>query len=1076
MQDPGPRNRTLVRGLTLQQAYLLANVPLIAAIFLLPHYHTYLWGLMGWSAAVAVLVGVIRHRPEHRLAWILVSLALGAFISGDITYDVLTLFLHRVNPFPSLADILYLITYPLLAAGLYWIVRARRRGPDSGALLDALTVTAVALLLSWIYLIQPYVHAQNMTVAQKAFSIAYPLGDILLVSVLARLLSGGGLRNVAVAFLSVGGMGLLAADVAYGWIQLNGTWHVGGLTDVGWVAFYVLWGAAALHPSMRQLTEKQPRRYERLSPASLLVLSAVSLVAPLLLVWRAVATGSANDAAIIGSVSALLFVLVMARLTGLARTQAVHARREHALRAFGERLVATTGLPEVYVASLDAVAAMVADSAVVLVVTEADGSIEHAVASLPAGSVTADLRVRDARSTGNLSVHLATGERVPGVGTEDLWTSICMSGPGAPRRRLLVAHSKPLPPDVASVLDAVGAQLVLAVDRVALSQALHERRSEARFRSLVQNASDVILIVGANGRLEAETPSVQGVLGYTPTAIASMTITQLLHRDDTELALALIESMLSGSHPAAVRTEWRVRHADGRWLQMEVLGNDLSGDANIAGIVLVLRDVTERKRLEDELRHQAFHDGLTNLANRVMFHEQVGNALARRDRQGMSVSVLVLDLDDFKLVNDTLGHGAGDELLVQVGRRLVGCLRTGDTAARLGGDEFAVCTESETHGAAPTALVERIAEALHAPFVVAGNEIVARVSIGVSVAGATTTGAADMLREADLALYAAKNAGKATFRFFEPALHQAVLNRLDQRAALERAIEEGQLCVWYQPIVRLADAHIVGVEALARWNHPDRGFVGPSEFIPLAEESGLVIPLGRWVLNQACHDLADWQRRVPQAADLHMSVNVSARQLQSAQFTETVQQCLREHGVQPSSLTLELTESVLVQDDDVILQRLQSLQSRGITLSLDDFGTGYSSLSYLHRFPIGTLKIDRSFVLGMEREDGAALVDAIVSIGHSLGLGLVAEGIEHGDQARRLQALGCQFGQGYLFARPMDADALESLLRGSGTPSVPAGGVVRLAPILLSEPEGTPQINPIAPDRPPAMLAAKGDR
>ena len=1066
MQFMAPSTRQPIRRPTLQRAYLLANIPLIAAIFLVPRYHTYLWGLMGFAAAGAVVVGVVKHRPTHPLAWILVALALVAFISGDVTYDVLTLFLHRVNPFPSAADLLYLTTYPLIAAGLFHIVRARRRDPDFGALLDALTVTSVALLLSWIYLIQPYVHAQGMTDVQKAFSIAYPLGDILILSVLARLLSGGGLRNGTVAFLSTGAIGLLAADVAYGWIQLNGTWHVGGPTDLGWVAFYVFWGAAALHPSMRQLTEKQPMRYRRLSPAWLVVLSAVCLVAPLLLVWRAVVSGNANDAAIIASVSALLFVLVMARLTGLARTQAVNARREHALRTFGERLVAATELGDVYIASLDAVAAMVGEAVLACVVTETDASGEHVRAARPTGVVSGDLLVREGAEIGAvLGVSIPGEQSIPGVRLGSHWTSIPMSGADGARRRLLLAHSDPLPPDVVAVLDAVGDQLTLAVERVALTQVLHERRSEARFRSLVQNASDVILIIGANGRVQAETPSLQGILGYAPEAVASMSIGQLLHPDDTAQALALIESMLSGSHRAAVRTEWRVRHADGRWLQMEVLGNDLSGDAHVAGVVLVLRDVTERKRLEDELRHQAFHDGLTNLANRVMFNEQVENALMRRGRQGMSVSVLVLDLDDFKLVNDTLGHGAGDELLVHVGRRLQGCLRVGDTAARLGGDEFAVCTESEIPGAAPTALVQRIMEAIHAPFAVAGTEITARASIGVSVANRSTDCAADMLREADLALYAAKSAGKATFRFFEPSLHQAVLNRLEQRAALGKAIDEGQLCLFYQPIVRLPDARIVGVEALVRWNHPERGFVGPAEFIPVAEESGLVIPLGRWVLDQACADLADWQRRIPQARKLRMSVNVSARQLQSGQFAETVQRCLLERGVRPSSLTLELTESVLVQDDKVILQRLQSLQSRGITLALDDFGTGYSSLSYLHRFPIGVLKIDRSFVLGMAREDGMALVDAIVSIGHSLGLDLVAEGIEHDDQARQLESLGCQYGQGYLFARPMPADALEVLLTQQPPDPAPTGPIVALSPMHADQ-HAHPASLPIVADQP----------
>ena len=1016
---------------TLQQAYLAANVPLVVAIFLLPGYHTYLWGGMGLAATVAVVVGVARHHPRHPGAWVLVALALATFIAGDVTYDVLTKWLHKPNPFPSVADIFYLATYPLLGAGLFSMVRARRREPDAGALLDALTVTLSALLLSWIYLIQPYVHAHGMTLIAKAISIAYPLGDILILCVLVRLLSAGGLRNVSFAFMSAGAIGLLVADVVYGWIQLNGNWAVGGPTDLGWVAFYVCWGAAALHPSMRQLTEQQPRRYRQLSSFTLVALAAVTLVAPLLLVERVLASGKATDAAMIGATSALLFALVIARLAGLARVQAVQARREHALRQFGDRLVAAGELGDIFVATLEAVRAMVGPAARALLLTEAHAgdTVETVLAADPGGLTGYLLRV-DLGGRANLApgVSMANGLPIPGIGPLLSWTSVPLSRPEGPCRRLLVARAEPLPLDVLAMLDAVGAELTLAIERVELARVVHERRSEARFRSLVQHASDVILIVDAQGRVKAETPSVRDVLGYTPEVVATMTISGLLHPGDADQAIALIDSMLSGARSTAVRTEWRVRHADGRWVQMEVLGNDLSEDAHVAGVVLTLRDVTERKRLEDQLRHRAFHDSLTSLANRALFNDRVENALRRRERRGSAVSVLLLDLDDFKLVNDTLGHGAGDELLVQLADRLKGCLRPEDTAARLGGDEFAVCTESDCDGFSPTVLVNRILDAIRTPFQVAGTTVAGRVSIGVSVASEETRTAADMLREADLALYAAKGAGKATFRFFEPSLHEAVLARLEHRAALEKAIAEGQLCLYYQPIVRLADTRVVGVEALVRWNHPDRGVVGPADFIPVAEESGLILPLGRWVLDRACADLARWQRHIPQAEGLSMNVNVSARQLHSSQFVEMVNDCLAAHGISPSSLSLEITESVLVQDEDGILRSLRTLHDQGITLALDDFGTGYSSLSYLHRFPMGALKIDRSFVVGMDREDGVALVDAIVGIARSLGLDLVAEGIETDEQAHQLELLGCQSGQGYLYARPLPASALEDLL------------------------------------------------
>ena len=322
--------------------YLGANVPLVATVFLLPQYHVYLWGLLGMGSAAAIVVGVIRNRPAHRLAWLCVALAVTTFAAGDITYDVLTEFLHQSNPFPSVADAFYIATVPLLVAGLAAMVwTRRRRDGDTGAMLDALIITSGCAVLSWIYLIQPYVRAVDINLFSKLTSIAYPLGDILILCVLVRLVFGGGTRNMSVRFLTVGALGLLVADCAYGWIQLHGSWKVGGPTDLGWVLFYVCWGAAALHPAMRELTVEQPRRPRHLKPVTLALLSATSLVAPLLLVWRDV-DGVPSDAGVLAGASALVFVLVMLRLTGLATAQSVYARREQALRSFSERLVTAT--------------------------------------------------------------------------------------------------------------------------------------------------------------------------------------------------------------------------------------------------------------------------------------------------------------------------------------------------------------------------------------------------------------------------------------------------------------------------------------------------------------------------------------------------------------------------------------------------------------------------------------------------------------------------------------------------------------------------------------------------------------
>ena len=1013
------------------RCYLGANVPLVVATFALPEYHLFLWGSLGVGASVAVFVGVVKNRPQHRLAWIAIAASLATFVSGDISYDVLTRVLHESNPFPSIADAFYLATYPLITLGLLGMVRARRHEKETRALLDALIVTVACALLSWIFLIQPYVRAHGMTLFQKVISIGYPLGDIVILGLLLRLVLTGAMRNRSMQLLTLGGAGVLVADTAYGFIQLNGTWKVGGPVDLGWVLFYLCWGAAALHPSMVELTVAQPRRLSHASLSTLLVLSATTLVAPGLLVWQAATTGVARDGGVIGAASGVLFMLVMARMTGLARAQTIQARRERALRAMGERLVAASELDQVDAAAIEAVRALVGASLTIAMVTVPEGGRQRVSVAEPPGLVGALLEVEEA--DGQLvGVTWIDGPRTSVV-TATRWKSIALSGLGRPAAsRLLIGYHGRLSLGSEIVIDALASQLTLAADRVHLAKALHRRQSEARFSALIQNASDVILVAAATGAVRFETPSVEAVLGYRLEVANSLPLTALLHVDDIKSANALIDAMLAGSRSGPIRTQWRVLHADGRWLDMEVIANDLSEGGKVVGVVLTLRDVSDRKVLEDELRHRAFHDGLTNLANRVLFTDRVDHAMERMARLGTDVSVFVMDVDDFKVVNDTLGHAAGDDLLVQLARRLVECLRDGDTAARLGGDEFGVCIET-AFGTQPdlAATAQRILDVMRPPFSVGGIDVAARVSIGISTAGQTLNSSANMLREADLALYAAKNAGKGTYQFFEPGLHRMVLARLERRAALETAIEGGQLVLHYQPVVKLSNGDIVGMEALVRWRHPEKGLIPPLDFIPLAEESGLVVPLGRWVLDQACTDLSRWQEKWTTAGlpPLRCAVNVSARQLQSTDFLKSVDETLALHRVKPSWLIIEITESVLVQDSEDVMSRLRDLHSRKIALALDDFGTGYSSLSYLHRFPIQILKIDQSFVRGMdEHDDRKKILDAIVALAASLGLELVAEGIEHESQANYLRKTGCEYGQGFHLGRPIPADAMGELL------------------------------------------------
>jgi diguanylate cyclase (GGDEF)-like protein len=464
---------------------------------------------------------------------------------------------------------------------------------------------------------------------------------------------------------------------------------------------------------------------------------------------------------------------------------------------------------------------------------------------------------------------------------------------------------------------------------------------------------------------------------------------------------------------ALVRGDYR-RVAPSRNHEVNALGHAISD----------LGSQLERKLAE--LTHQASHDPLSRLPNRKLFLQCLEEALVRG--RGIGVAVLFLDLDNFKIVNDSLGHAAGDRLIVLVTERLAACLGEepglGATMARLGGDEFTILLPRATDDLTARRVAERLARSLAEPFQIGRHELVVSASIGLARSSAVLSGAEDLLRAADVAMYHAKGTGRGTYVVYESAMGQRAAERLDKETELRHAIETDALRVYYQPIVDLATGRVRELEALVRWHHPQHGLISPAEFIPLAEETGLIVPLGRWVLNEACRQLRVWQQSGRFDPALILNVNVSARQLQQRDLTASVRQILEAHHLQPQSLTLEITESCLMQESDA--GQLRDLAALGVNLAIDDFGTGYSSLSYLSRLPIGTLKIDRSFIarLGQEPES-TAVVQTIIALAHALGLSVTAEGIEQSDQAAHLRALGCTRGQGFLYAHPVPAADLD---------------------------------------------------
>jgi diguanylate cyclase (GGDEF)-like protein len=452
--------------------------------------------------------------------------------------------------------------------------------------------------------------------------------------------------------------------------------------------------------------------------------------------------------------------------------------------------------------------------------------------------------------------------------------------------------------------------------------------------------------------------------------------------------------------------------------------DNLLNDPTVQGVVVTMRDVSEQKSLEEELKHQAFHDALTGLPNRALFVDRIDHALARSARVHSTPAVLFIDLDDFKLVNDGLGHGAGDEILVAVAQRLAATVRAGDTLARFGGDEFAVLVEDAD---VACLLAERILADLGTPFTVSDAEILIRASIGVAVSESSGQHGSELIQAADVAMYAAKGRGKGRYEIYHRRLQTAITERLEWTAELHRAVDEDQFTLHYQPIVRIDGEAVVGVEALLRWNHPARGLLAPKDFVSLTEETGLIVPIGRWALRQACCDAARWQTLT--ARPFRISVNISPRQFQTNTLTEDVKSALEDWGLDPANLVLEITESLLVQDTDAVIAQMLELKLLGLSFAIDDFGTGFSSLGYLRRFPIDVLKIDKSFVEDIGRSaQGGVLADAVVGLSKSLGLTTVAEGVETVEQLEGLRAMGCDFAQGFYFARPMTAQEIEQTL------------------------------------------------
>jgi diguanylate cyclase (GGDEF)-like protein/PAS domain S-box-containing protein len=994
-----------------------------------------LLNIISGSSVVAILVGIRIHRPAAPWVWRWFAIGQALFFLGDVyTYSYPNLIGHEV-PFPSPGDVLYLLVYPALMTGVLLAVRRRNPQGDRAGVIDALIITVGIALLSWVFLMAPYVHDATLSPLAKVVSIAYPLGDVLLLAAALRLAFDGGRRRGSFFLLAASVGALLTTDAAYGYALLDGTYNHQLIYDAGWLGYYLLWGAAALHPSMRKFVEATPDRERRLSWQRLGLLTAASLVAPAIELVREAHRGDL-DLLVIVVASIVVFLLVIARVVGLVKQNERTVTRERALRLANLALVKATTPAEIGAAALRTAQLLVEGVGEARLCVQRPNGLVLLSASADADDVLP-------ASTVALLEHAATtpSERVAlppavhaqlGLPPDFVRANVFPLAAREDRRGVLIAAAPtPFSPILVDALDALCASVSLALESAALSEQAHRRENEARFASLVRNASDLITVVDRDGEVLYQSPSIQRILGHSPDDVSGTQFENLLLHSDRGRLQTLLQTPSHGTSRSQA-FDCTLIHCDGRALKFEMVATDLCDDEHVRGIVLNGRDASERAAFEEQLAHQAFHDAVTGLPNRALFSDRVEHALARATRKGSSIAVIFLDLDDFKTINDSLGHAAGDEVLQQVALRLLEAVRATDTAARFGGDEFAILIEEVGDPETVTDFAHRLVRGFEMPISVIGKDLLIRPSIGVALSGSAAeqapSDADELIRNADAAMYICKRDGVGGYRVFEAAMHERVLERLELRAELQRAIEGRQFELHFQPVVRLQDGSVAGMEALVRWHHPVRGLVQPGQFIPLAEEMGLIVDLGRWVLRESCEHAARLRASGEAGPDFTIAVNLSVKQLQHPDVVEDVRSALQDSGIEPRMLVLEITETVLMADYELASRRLQQLKQLGVRIAMDDFGTGYSSLSYLSRFPVDILKMDRSFLASNASPQAEGLAAAIVALGESLKLEVVAEGIELSGQYQALRDLGCDLGQGFFIARPMDlADTREWL-------------------------------------------------
>ncbi len=999
--------------------------------------------LVGLSAAAAIVYGVRRYRPARAWAWIALAAVVPLSATGRLIYDRLPGAAGTLKPGIEFVSIVLVVMSGLMIGGLIGLARTAER--DFTAVIDVAILLLGAGLLAAVIIAIPYAVTPDVPTIQAATRVLFVARDVLLLAAVVHLVRSAR-WNGSIALLVSGVGGFLTYGAVLRLARIHGAILEGTAVELGWLFFAAAWGAAALLPAMATVgapnaavRQSVPLRLGLLATASALpftLLLAVSYRPALPWYEPAVAT-----------VAAIMLILVLAQLIGVALRLRNLGEAERALReAVAE--MATARDVEGVTATLEA-------GVPKLLPPRARGKLR----ALATDEADRPIRIHPGAPVGDLvpTAELPSTVRRNFGGREALAYQLCLGGVTGSGRPLTVYISgdRTTIAAVRPQLDVLASHASLVLDRIRLSREIVRRAAEEYVQALAQTSGDVILMVDDHDRIRFAGPAADSIFGTAD--LVGVWLPALIDEADRPAAQDMLKRTRAGETllprrgltgadergrgdevastgaPRATSApiesikgvnvaDWSV-HGDDSVTKVEVACRRLeAADPSGYGLVVDLRDVTEQRRLESELNEAAMHDSVTGLASRLLFRDRLRQAVATSADHRSLVGVVLLDLDDFKLINIQLGHDLGDAVLGTVGQRITESLPPGATAARLGGDEFGVVFPDAPAPDAVDEIGSRMLAAIARPIPVEDRVVTCSASAGiVTTAEATTSG--DLSRCADLALETAKNAGKGEARHYNSGMPSAVLDRLELRASLEHALDERALMLEYQPIIDLRTGRTVGFEALLRWRHPTRGWLSPDAFIDVAEESGLIVPIGDWILATAVREARRWERVGPGDAP-YVGVNVSPRQFGSPGFFGRIRRELDEAGLAASRLHLEITESLLLRDDDRIWSELQRLRRLGVQVAIDDFGTGYSALSYLGRVPLDVVKLDRSFVNAMMTADQQReLVQGIVRLAQILGLEVVAEGIETAAARDMAARVGCRYGQGYLFARPMSADA-----------------------------------------------------